>query len=339
MCQKPTEDDYEAYSLRMTAHLVESSSVASFTVTRLNQATFRLVEDDRHIERPMIYVKLYPNCVVVIDTGCNNPRDAELPVTSLREFIETVPIDQNKGAPLNPDGRLPYVILITHCHYDHIVLQTGGLESFEGSSYQVYCSKIVLSEIIANSRLHHDSLRESLSLPPMELDLKRVTGVEDEYAVEADGVDLNLQIVHAPGHSPDHMVVVDLDQRTIFLGDSAYEQSPLFYAYGGDLVLHVQTLARLEGLLTSYEKREGARIWTAACGHFSSGLHAVSLLRRTKNFILDVIEGKIPSRSQESNPYQAGGVLEFFTRMEMAMACPDHLLQAARSSSITSSLS
>lgn len=121
MCINPAdEQDYESYSLRMTAHLVESSSVTSFTATRLNKTTFRLVEDDRHIERPMVYVKLYATCIVVIDTGCNSPRNEELPVTSLRRFIETVPLDQNEGMPLNPDGRLPYYILLSHCHYDHI---------------------------------------------------------------------------------------------------------------------------------------------------------------------------------------------------------------------------
>lgn len=168
----------------------------------------------------------------------------------------------------------------------------------------------------------------------MELDLERITGVPDGYSVvDTDGVELNLQLLHAPGHSPDHMVVLDLDESTIFLGDSAYEQSPLFYAHGGDLTLHIQTLARLEALLTTYEKSEGAHIWTAACGHFSSGLNAVSLLQRTKTFILDVLEEKVPSQSQEANPYQAGGILEFFTRDELAMACPDHLLQDAKSSS------
>jgi glyoxylase-like metal-dependent hydrolase (beta-lactamase superfamily II) len=213
-------------------------------------------------------------------------------------------------------------------------LSIGGLESFEGSSYHIYCSQTMLSEIIANSRLHHDSLRESCSLPPLELDLERVTGVPDGYSfVDANGVELNLQLLHAPGHSPEHMVVLDLDESTIFLGDSAYEQSPLFYAYGGDLTLHIQTLARLEALLTTYESPEGARIWTAACGHFSSGLNAVSLLQRTKTFILDVIEEKVPSQSRETNPYQAGGVLEFFARDELAMACPGHLLQDAKSSS------
>ncbi|KAJ5146151.1 uncharacterized protein N7515_000715 [Penicillium bovifimosum] len=337
MCGNPPEEqDYAVYSLRMTAHLVEASSITSFTATRLNQTTFRLVEDDRHIERPMIYVKLYPTCVVVIDTGCNDPMDKSLPVTGLRRFIETVPIHENKGKPLNPDGRLPYVILISHCHYDHI----GGLETFDGSSYHIYCSRILLSEIVAKSRLHHDSLRESRSLPPMGLDLERVTGVSDGYSlVDADGVELNLQLLHAPGHSPDHMVVLDLDESTVFLGDSAYEQSPLFYAYGGDLVLHIQTLARLETLITDYEKPEGAAVWTAACGHFSSGLNAISLLQRTKKFILDVIEGKVPSQSQEANPFQVDGVLEFFTRDELAMACPDHLLQAAKSSSISLSSS
>jgi glyoxylase-like metal-dependent hydrolase (beta-lactamase superfamily II) len=120
MCTGSNEDENRAYSIRQTAHLITASSTTSFTATHLIGNTFRLVEDDQHIKRPFIYVKVYPAVVVVIDTGCNAPNNPSLPVTSLREFIETVDVEANGGEPLNRDGKLPYLVVLSHCHYDHI---------------------------------------------------------------------------------------------------------------------------------------------------------------------------------------------------------------------------
>lgn len=96
------------------------SSKTSFRAVRLNSKTFKVVEEDEFGERPFIYVKVYEKVIVIVDTGCDAPRNRSVEVSSLPEFLESVPVSDNGGAPINPEARLPYLVLLSHCHYDHI---------------------------------------------------------------------------------------------------------------------------------------------------------------------------------------------------------------------------
>jgi len=82
--------------------------------------------DDIYSEHPFIYVKLVPSSsVVVVDTGCGGAStEPDTQITSLREFIETVGLDENEGKPLNEGGKMQYIVVTTHCHYDHIRMYT-----------------------------------------------------------------------------------------------------------------------------------------------------------------------------------------------------------------------
>lgn len=92
-----------------------------FTCTRLNPSTFRIVEADKYGEFPFIYAKIYDAVIVLIDTGCGGAaEDPGVKLTSLRDFIETYPVEENHGKPLNSQGTKSYVVICTHCHYDHI---------------------------------------------------------------------------------------------------------------------------------------------------------------------------------------------------------------------------
>lgn len=92
-----------------------------FSCTRLNASTFLIVEDDQWSEMPFIYAKIYNSVLVLVDTGCGGAaRDSSVELTSLREFIEAYPVADNDDQPLNPAGKKDYVVVCTHCHYDHI---------------------------------------------------------------------------------------------------------------------------------------------------------------------------------------------------------------------------
>ena len=100
-----------------------SGDRTAFTARRLTRSTFLIVEDDEYREEPFIYVKLVPaaRTIVILDTGCGGkPRDPDAKVTSLRDFIERVPVEDNDKRPLNPGGEMEYVVVLSHCHFDHI---------------------------------------------------------------------------------------------------------------------------------------------------------------------------------------------------------------------------
>lgn len=103
---------------------MKEDKCSAFKASRLTATTFLIKEfDDVYSEQPHIYVKLVAeaNAVLIIDTGCggqsNNP---QVGIKSLREFIETIAVQDNDGKPLNKNGRMDYVVVTTHCHYDHI---------------------------------------------------------------------------------------------------------------------------------------------------------------------------------------------------------------------------
>jgi glyoxylase-like metal-dependent hydrolase (beta-lactamase superfamily II) len=87
----------------------------------LNASTFLVIEDDKWNEEPYIYVKIYPSSLVLIDTGCGGAAKNEaVELTSLREYLETFPVPDNEYQPLNPESRKSYIVVCTHCHFDHI---------------------------------------------------------------------------------------------------------------------------------------------------------------------------------------------------------------------------
>jgi glyoxylase-like metal-dependent hydrolase (beta-lactamase superfamily II) len=97
---------------------------AAFQATRLTSSTFLIKEyNDIYSEHPHIYAKLVSsaNTMLIIDTGCGGAsNDPDITIKSLKEFIETVKVEDNNGLPLNEGGSMKYIVALTHCHYDHI---------------------------------------------------------------------------------------------------------------------------------------------------------------------------------------------------------------------------
>src|SRR6266536_1821648 len=114
----------------------QAEFTAGWTVRKLNATTHVIQEHDLFRELPLIYVKYL--CVptphlLICDTGCGTAfRDTDLNGQwhNLRSFIEHHPVQTNSNKPLNPNGLLPYLVICSHCHYDHIL----GIPQFQRAS-------------------------------------------------------------------------------------------------------------------------------------------------------------------------------------------------------------
>lgn len=98
----------------------------AFKATRLTATTFTVIEhSDSYGEQPLIYVKVIPDAqtVLILDTGCGGATDdSKIDVKDLRVFLETIKVSDNDGKPLNEGGKMGYVVVLSHCHYDHICM-------------------------------------------------------------------------------------------------------------------------------------------------------------------------------------------------------------------------
>jgi len=132
---------------------------------------------------------------------------------------------------------LPVTVASSHLHYDHV----GNHKQFD---------RIALVDLPhlrerAQSGVFRPSSREHLGFleefePP---DL-----VVSEWWAPESQVDLGsrfLTVIHAPGHAPESIVLLDRDRQLLFTGDYIY-QGPLFaFLPGSDLNHYLLTARRL----------------------------------------------------------------------------------------------
>ncbi|KAK0281318.1 hypothetical protein LTR91_011635 [Friedmanniomyces endolithicus] len=116
-------------------------SSTSFSTRRINATTFVIREDDSFAEHPLIYAKLHPKAPVIVlsDTGSDAPSEEHKhdKYIHLRAHLEHCPIPDNNYQPLNPSGKLKYIIICTHCHYDHIL---GVPQFLRGGTTEIIAS-------------------------------------------------------------------------------------------------------------------------------------------------------------------------------------------------------
>ncbi|KAF9236728.1 hypothetical protein BU15DRAFT_63774 [Melanogaster broomeanus] len=184
-----------------TENVVPSgANLPAFTARRLTASTFLITEwDDIFNEHPFIYAKIVPaaHTILILDTGCGGATyNPDIGLKSLRDFIETVSVKDNGGEPLNPGGKMAYVVVQSHCHYDHIL----GAEAFAndspilGSAYDpTFASP---ENLPAHSQCNALGIRTpsyKLQIVPHLHSITSTTG----------NVPLGVTVLHTPGHTPD----------------------------------------------------------------------------------------------------------------------------------------
>ncbi|KAL0954780.1 hypothetical protein HGRIS_003730 [Hohenbuehelia grisea] len=291
----------------------------AFESRRLVGSTFLIRErDDVYDEHPHIYAKINPgiSTIVIIDTGCGGAsNDPDVGVTSLREFIETVDVADNDHKPLNKDGSMSYVIVLSHCHYDHIL----AVEQFSDA---VILASANSPEFVDSENLPAHSLCDALGLrtPSYESTL-----VPHKHEIPETG----MIILHTPGHTPDELAVYDYQERMLYVGDTLYEHAPIIFPKEGSIIEWFTSVNALISLVQSEKVDDGGQRLQISAGHETAGQPALAVLTSTKAFMQGVIEGKEPvrermvKRGEETVMYrQDNGVY--------SLICPERLVLEAR---------
>ncbi|ORY16777.1 beta-lactamase-like protein [Clohesyomyces aquaticus] len=283
-----------------------------FTCQRLNGSTFVIVEDDKWHETPFIYAKVYDSVIVLVDTGCGGAsKDPDVQLKSLRQFIETYPIPANENKPINSAGALDYVVICTHCHFDHI----GGVEQFsESAIWASACDRDFTED---ENLLPSNSLCRFMGMetPRYKVTTWAADGERVKYG--PDGLDLNLTVYQTPGHAPDQLAIWDSGERVLFVGDTAYEWVPIVFPLEGSIPLYKETLlnliklvhdlnvdsresdatpSKLSSITAPASARTHAKRVTMASGHGTSNVDAENCLKDVYDFLCQVQKGDIEPR-------------------------------------------
>jgi glyoxylase-like metal-dependent hydrolase (beta-lactamase superfamily II) len=312
-----------------------------FSCTRLNNSTFLIIENDDFDEKPFIYAKVYkePPILVLCDTGCGGkPSMDGKPADTLRNFLENYPVKDNGNKPLNPlnekgDSSLHYLIICSHCHYDHIL----GLPSFA----DVKPKPVIIASAYDKSFIEDDlptsSLCKYLNIPTPEYKVG-FWAQHYEPVIWKCGlfpVNIGITTLHTPGHTPDELAWFDVKERALYVGDSFYNRKSLDGAYtqaivfpeAGCLTDYMHSI----GVLMDFVRNQnsptnnlGPRV-KIGCGHTTAAVDAEQILKDVTNFIYNVLDGAVPitrtfqNRGVEFCHWQATGEPRFSLQAPKSM--------------------
>jgi len=323
--------------------------VTSFISRRVNPSTILIIEDDSYGERPYIYVKVYPTHLLITDTGCNSPRSSKPSLTSLREYIETFPLLLNGNRSLNPGGKKGYIIVCSHCHYDHIL----GIPRFLSAKPIIVASGSGKSFILDD--LPTNSLCKYMNVPTPEYSVSHWAGHLEYFSLSTTA--FRIQFLHIPGHTPDSLAWFDIDENYLYVGDTFYERArnpPIFElpsdAGATDAAIifpeeggnWIQYMASLDLLLSFVIFKNGelrrqyrlgddsTRRVKVSTGHSTYGADAESMIRDVRALFERIIAGKVPVAAS----FEKRGVITDYwlegNDAKSSVLAPRHLADEAR---------
>ncbi|KZW02775.1 Metallo-hydrolase/oxidoreductase [Exidia glandulosa HHB12029] len=262
-----------------------------FTATRLSSTTWKIVQADAFDENPFIYLKLFPDrpLALLVDTGCGEyARDGHVDMTRLRDFIETYPQpDYGPGNPFNPNAWRKYIVVCSHCHYDHIC----GIEQFADAN-----GAELVASAAGRSFIEHDlpahSLCKYLDIPTPKYRITQWAEHMRPLTSASGGGATKILALHTPGHTPDSLALYDPDEATLYVGDTLYEWEPTIFPLEGDIVAWLASVRLLVQFVKEHEHGGGARV-KINCGHQTAGGPALEILEECLGFVEDILAGKV----------------------------------------------
>ncbi|KAJ5921776.1 hypothetical protein N7516_009479 [Penicillium verrucosum] len=259
-----------------------------FTASRLNGTTFQIVEDDKFLEMPIIYAKVYRSVFVLMDTGCGGAaRDPSVELRSLRSFLETVPVKENGEAPLNSGREREYLVICTHCHFDHI----SGIEQFVETDGSTIWASDYDKDYLSPTRLPSTSLCDKLNIKTPEYTVTNWCS-DGQQVTDSIGHDLGLTVYHTPGHTPDEVAIWDSHERILFVGDSIYQHAPIFLFETQSVIRYSESIGKMRQLIRRFnaETEQRAKI---SCSHITPSIDAANFLAEVDAFLYKVVTGQV----------------------------------------------
>jgi glyoxylase-like metal-dependent hydrolase (beta-lactamase superfamily II) len=324
---------------------LENKKLPAFTARRLTQTTFLIVEwDDLFNEHPFIYAKVVPSAktILIMDTGCGGAtHNPEIGLKSLREFIETVNIPDNNGKPLNEGGKMKYIVVESHCHYDHIrrcsfwyssstcwssLELKVGVEPFATDSLILGSSHS--PTFVSPENFPKNSECNALGLRAPVYELTLVPHLHE--ITSSSGLSMGLTVLHTPGHTPDELALWDANEKMLYVGDTLYEDDPIIFPTGGSLPVWFSTMDRLIELVKTQPDSENVLI---NCGHATALRPALEVLRTCRKFMENVVSGEEPLKRR----YLRRGTwcVEFKEdKGRFSLICPERLVLEAKGEAV-----
>ncbi|CAI7605142.1 unnamed protein product [Penicillium glandicola] len=138
---------------------------------------------------------------------------------------------------INPGGRLPYLVITTHCHFDHI-LGLGLLPPTDTAPHHLNITqrKGPLTTVLSSAHsiehispwkhvcCHSLSKEFHTECPYYTIEMWAQDRQDVVYSPSTSTrVPTGITIHHTPGHSPDSLSWYDTDSHLLCVGDSFYE--------------------------------------------------------------------------------------------------------------------
>jgi glyoxylase-like metal-dependent hydrolase (beta-lactamase superfamily II) len=206
-----------------------------YSVYKIHDWLYALYEDGQYDEA-LMYLVIGETRAAVIDGGTGIGR--------LDKLVEEL-TDK------------PYFLLLTHTHNDHI----GGCEDF--TDIAVYDD--VMSWESAAKGLGKDKMGEMLEpgavIKPYPDDFDPDNFYAPPYKVtrwlkDGEIIELGnrkLEVIHTPGHSSNHICLLDREARYLYTGDIYYTGGVTSYLPGGDHDAFVESCHKLVELMPEYD--------------------------------------------------------------------------------------
>ena len=224
-----------------------------FRVKKLNKNVWGIGEFNND-EKVISYLVVGSSKALLIDTGMG--------------------VEDIKKEVRNIVGKLPIVVINTHCHFDHV----GGNKLFNNlllfdNSLSIKIAKEGISNKIIQMYSSLDGLKGKIDIKKYHVDPFIYSQLCNENLI------INLEpftfkIIHTPGHSPDSICIYEINYGWLFSGDTLYN---------GPIYLHLKE-SNISDYHKSIDKLSNiSRITKIFPGHnsFSFNVNYIDLIKQS----------------------------------------------------------